>query len=139
VCAGGYLHEARLLSCDLMRCFQHLHEESVYRCVSDKFEEEQVLQALQSYGAQSGQTQEQLGKPEKRKKHYVLTRIRAKVCLKIQKYSSAVASIIYQGGSAGTTCRADRGNCVWYRPPVRRTPFPVMPRPLMGLTILSHL
>lgn len=47
--------------------FQHLHEESVYRCVSDKFEEEQVLQALQSYGAQSGQTEEQLGKPEKRK------------------------------------------------------------------------
>lgn len=68
MCAGGYLHAARLLSCDLMRCLQHLHEESVYRCVSDKFEEEQVLQALQSYGAQSGQTEEQLGKPEKRKK-----------------------------------------------------------------------
>lgn len=52
-----------------MRRFQHLHEESVYRCVSDKFEEEQVLQALQSYGAQSGQTEEQLGKPEKKNKN----------------------------------------------------------------------
>ncbi len=60
----GYLHAVRLVSCDLMWRFQHLHEESVYRCVSDEFEEEQMLQALQSYGAQSGQTEEQLGKPE---------------------------------------------------------------------------
>ena len=54
-----------LLSCDLMRCLQHLHQESVDRCVPDQLEEEQVLQAFEANGAQGRQAEQQFGKPGK--------------------------------------------------------------------------
>lgn len=52
-----------LVSCDLMRSLQHLHEESVDGRVADQLEEEQVLQTLEADGAQGGQAQQQLRKP----------------------------------------------------------------------------
>lgn len=54
---------AVLVSCDLVRRLQHLHQESVDGRVADELEEEQMLQTLEADGAQSGQAQQQLGKP----------------------------------------------------------------------------
>ena len=47
----------------LVRGLQHLHEEGVDGRVPDELEEEEVLQALEANGAQSGQAQQQLGEP----------------------------------------------------------------------------
>ena len=47
-----------------VRRLQHLHEEGVDGRVPDELEEEQVLQTLESDGAQRRQTQQQLRKPE---------------------------------------------------------------------------
>lgn len=52
-----------LVSCDLMRSLQHLHQEGVDRRVPDQLEEEQMLQTLEADGAQGGQAEQQLGKP----------------------------------------------------------------------------
>lgn len=52
-----------LLSCDLMRRLQHLHQEGVDGRVADELEKEQVLQTFEADGAQGGQAQQQLGKP----------------------------------------------------------------------------
>lgn len=52
-----------LVSCDLMWRLQHLHQESVDGRVTDQLEEEQMLQALETDGAQGGQPEQQLGKP----------------------------------------------------------------------------
>lgn len=49
----------------LMRRFQHFHEEGVDGGIADQFEEEEMLQTLQSDGAQGGQTEQQFGKPAK--------------------------------------------------------------------------
>lgn len=46
-----------------MRRFKHLHQEGVDGRVTDQFEEEQVLQALEADGAQCWQPEEELGKP----------------------------------------------------------------------------
>ena len=56
------------MSCDLMWCLQHLHQESVDRRVANQLEEEQMLQALEADGAQGGQAEQQLGKPAGRKR-----------------------------------------------------------------------
>ena len=48
---------AGLVSCDLVGRFQHLHEEGVYGRVSDQLEEEEVLQTLQTDGAQRWEAQ----------------------------------------------------------------------------------
>lgn len=63
-----------LVSCDLMRRLQHLHQESVDRRVADQLEEEQMLQALEADGAQGGQAEQQLGKPAGRKEECQLLR-----------------------------------------------------------------
>jgi len=65
--------EGGLVSCDLMRSLQHLHQEGVDRRVPDEFEEEQMLQTLEADGAQGGEAEQQLGEPaggggEKKKK-----------------------------------------------------------------------
>lgn len=59
---------ALLVSCDLMRRLQHLHEESVDGCVPNQFEEEQMLQTLEADGPQGGQAEQQLGKPAMERK-----------------------------------------------------------------------
>lgn len=48
---------------DLQWGLQHLHEEGVDGGVPNELEEEEVLQAFQADGAQSWETQQQLGKP----------------------------------------------------------------------------
>lgn len=40
-----------LVSCDLMRSLQHLHQEGVDRRVPNQLEEEQMLQTLEADGA----------------------------------------------------------------------------------------
>lgn len=65
VCTGG--KGAVLVSCDLMRRLQHLHQEGVDGRVADELEEEEMLQTLEADGAQSGQAQQQLGKPGTKK------------------------------------------------------------------------
>lgn len=45
----------------MVRRFQHLHEESVDGRVSDEFEEEEMLQTLQTDGAQRRQAEKQFG------------------------------------------------------------------------------
>lgn len=57
---------AVLVSCDLMRRLQHFHQEGVDGCVADELEEEEMLQTLEADGAQSGQAQQQLGKPDRK-------------------------------------------------------------------------
>lgn len=59
---------AVLVSCDLMRCLQHLHQEGVDGRVADQLEKEQMLQTFEADGAQGGQAQQQLGKPSKMKR-----------------------------------------------------------------------
>lgn len=49
-----------------MRRLEHLHQEGVDGRVSDQFKEEQVLQALQTDGAQCWEPQEELRKPTER-------------------------------------------------------------------------
>lgn len=63
---------ALLVSCDLMRRLQHLHEEGVDGRVSDQLEEEQMLQTLEADGSQGGQAEQQLSKPvvERKGKNY---------------------------------------------------------------------
>lgn len=56
-------------SCDLVWRFKHLHEESVYRCVSNELEEEQMLETLQAYGAQGWEPQQELGEPADYRQH----------------------------------------------------------------------
>lgn len=58
---------AVLVSCDLMRRLQHLHQEGVDGRVPDELEKEQMLQTFEADGAQGGQAQQQLGKPSKMK------------------------------------------------------------------------
>lgn len=60
VCTGG---RVGLVSCDLMRRLQHLHQEGVDRRVPDQLEEEQMLQALEANGAQGRKTKKKFGKP----------------------------------------------------------------------------
>ncbi|TNN57127.1 hypothetical protein EYF80_032712 [Liparis tanakae] len=48
---------------ELVGGLQHLHQEGVNGRVSDELEEEQVLQALQTNGAQRRQPEEELSKP----------------------------------------------------------------------------
>lgn len=45
----------------IVGCLQHLHEERVDGRVSDKLEEEEMLQAFETDGAQGRQSEEQLG------------------------------------------------------------------------------
>lgn len=42
---------------------KHLHEEGVDGSVADQLVEEQVLQTLETDGAESGETQQELGEP----------------------------------------------------------------------------
>lgn len=58
---------AVLVSCDLMRRLQHLHQEGVDGRVADELEEEEMLQTLEADGAQSGQAQQQLGEPDRKR------------------------------------------------------------------------
>lgn len=48
---------------ELVRGLQHLHQEGVNGCVPNQFEEEEVLQAFQTDGAQRWEPQEELCKP----------------------------------------------------------------------------
>lgn len=48
---------------ELMRRFQHFHQEGVDGRVPNQFEEEQVLQALQTNGAQCWEPKEELREP----------------------------------------------------------------------------
>jgi len=48
---------------ELVRSLQHLHQEGVNGRVTNQFEEEQMLQALQTDGAQCWESQEELCKP----------------------------------------------------------------------------
>lgn len=56
---------AGLVSCDLMRRLQHLHQEGVNGRVADELEKEEMLQTFEADGAQGRQAQQQLGKPSK--------------------------------------------------------------------------
>lgn len=47
----------------LVRRLQHLHQEGVDGRVADQFKEEQMLQALQTDGAQCWESEEELSKP----------------------------------------------------------------------------
>ena len=50
-----------------MRRLQHLHQEGVDRRVADQLKEEQVLQALQTNGAQRREPEEELRKPARQR------------------------------------------------------------------------
>ena len=50
---------------ELVRGLQHLHQEGVNGRVTNQFEEEQVLQALQTNGAQRREPQQELCKPRR--------------------------------------------------------------------------
>lgn len=116
---------AVLVSCDLMRRLQHLHQEGVDGRVADELEEEEMLQALEADGAQSGQAQQQLGEPDTGK-------------VSIQTFNRVQTS----WSSSLTffpTCPAGRGICVSCTTPATRKPFPSAPPPLGGLKDLSHL
>ncbi|KAF3834200.1 hypothetical protein F7725_025404 [Dissostichus mawsoni] len=52
---------------ELVRRLQHLHQEGVDRRVADQFKEEQVLQALQTNGAQCREPEEELRKPARQR------------------------------------------------------------------------
>lgn len=59
---------------ELVGSLQHLHQEGVDGGVTNQLKEEQVLQTLQTNGAQRWQSEEELSKPEGgQRAHFSLT------------------------------------------------------------------
>lgn len=95
---------AVLVSCDLMRRLQHLHQEGVDGRVADELEKEQMLQTFEADGAQGGQAQQQLGKPSKMEREEKKIIISIEIFIIFIISSIFIHSLSYLPGWSGYFC-----------------------------------